>query len=55
MKKLMSILAVALFALGAVSFNSDSADKNTQNQFQNIDQAVATDGGVNKTSGRGDT
>lgn len=42
MKKLMSILAVALFAFGAMASNLDNG----------ADQPLGTDGGVNKTSGR---
>lgn len=46
MKKVMGILAVAIFSVGVYSYNDQNGD-GLQLEFQNIDMAVATDGTIN--------
>lgn len=46
MKKVMGILAIALFSVGVYSYNDQNGD-GLQLEFQNIDKALATDGTVN--------
>ena len=52
MKKVMSILAIALFSVGVISYNEYKAVDKADIQFQNIDNAVATDGSVSPTDKR---
>lgn len=47
MKKVMSVLAVALFSVGVYSYNDYSAVEAGQFNVQNLDNAVATDGTIN--------
>ena len=52
MKKVMSVLAVALFSVGVISYNEYENVEKADLQFQNVDNAVATDGSVSKTDKR---
>ncbi len=47
MKKVMSVLAVALFSVGVYSYNEYSSVNKVQLDIQNMDNAIATDGTVN--------
>ncbi len=52
MKKVMSVLAIALFSAGVVSYNEYKNVDKADLKFQNIDNAVATDGSVIRTDKR---
>ena len=47
MKKVMSVLAVALFSVGVYSYNEYSSVNNVKLDIQNIDNSITTDGTVN--------